>query len=43
MINALFGYVKKAVELSGKKAKISLFQSDIRQIIVKIAVFLRLV
>jgi hypothetical protein len=43
MINALFGYVKKAVELSGKKAKIRLFKPNIRQIIAKIADLSRLV
>jgi hypothetical protein len=43
MINALFGYVKKAVELSSKKAKILLFQSNIGQIILKIADLLPLV
>jgi hypothetical protein len=42
MINALFGYVKKAVELLGKKAKIRLFQSVIRQICAKITCFFKI-
>ncbi len=43
MINALFGYVKKAVRLLNKKAQITLFPTNISQIFVKIADLLTLV
>jgi len=43
MINALFGYVKKAVRLLSKKAQITLFPANICQISVKIADLLILV